>query len=200
MTPDVDTELEAMKKRVVEMEQEAAKLRQMQEQVEKEMNLTEDQKNEVDARSVYVGNVGVLLPEIHAKLSFFPIRTLLYINRSTTRLHQRRFKLISRAAEQSIVSRFSVISGPVIPKATLMSNSLILNLSRMQFFWMIPSWKEDKSRSPRNEQTSRPLCAAVSEEDVPEEGVEEEVEEEADVHIIRLIRLQSISVLVYSVL
>ncbi len=58
MAQDVaSSELDAMKKRVAEMEQEAAKLRQMQEQVEKEMNLTEEQKNEVDARSVYVGSV-----------------------------------------------------------------------------------------------------------------------------------------------
>ncbi|OZJ04444.1 Polyadenylate-binding protein 2 [Bifiguratus adelaidae] len=52
-----DKELEAMKARVKEMEEEAAKLREMQAQVEKEMNLTEEDKEAVDARSVYVGNV-----------------------------------------------------------------------------------------------------------------------------------------------
>ncbi|CAG8442367.1 3815_t:CDS:2 [Acaulospora colombiana] len=37
---DAEAELEAMKQRVKEMEEEAAKLREMQAQVEKEMNLT----------------------------------------------------------------------------------------------------------------------------------------------------------------
>ncbi|ORZ28229.1 hypothetical protein BCR41DRAFT_298538, partial [Lobosporangium transversale] len=53
-------EIEAMKQRVKEMEAEAAKLREMQAQAEKEMNMTEEGKNNkeaVDARSVYVGNV-----------------------------------------------------------------------------------------------------------------------------------------------
>ncbi|CDS05392.1 Putative Apoptosis regulator BCL-W [Lichtheimia ramosa] len=53
---EVDKELEAMKQRVKEMEDEAAKLREMQAEVEKSMNPEED-KEAVDARSVYVGNV-----------------------------------------------------------------------------------------------------------------------------------------------
>ncbi|KAJ3086395.1 cytoplasmic RNA-binding protein [Quaeritorhiza haematococci] len=57
----VDEELEAMKQRVKEMEEEAAKLREMQKEVEKEMNLSPhsegDSKEEVDSRSIYVGNV-----------------------------------------------------------------------------------------------------------------------------------------------
>ncbi|KAJ3216000.1 cytoplasmic RNA-binding protein [Dinochytrium kinnereticum] len=73
---DVDQELLAMKARVQQMEEEAAKLRAMQEQVEKEMNAASpavdqckrffsayltvqaiQQKAEIDSRSVYVGNV-----------------------------------------------------------------------------------------------------------------------------------------------
>ena len=50
-----------MKKRVAEMEAEAEKLRQMQAEVEKEMNLAPtadaEAKEEIDARSVYIGNV-----------------------------------------------------------------------------------------------------------------------------------------------
>ncbi|KAI7856333.1 hypothetical protein BDC45DRAFT_503688 [Circinella umbellata] len=53
---NVDKELEAMKERVKEMEDEAAKLREMQAEVEKSMNSEED-KEAVDSRSVYVGNV-----------------------------------------------------------------------------------------------------------------------------------------------
>ncbi|KAL1935057.1 hypothetical protein VTP01DRAFT_4197 [Rhizomucor pusillus] len=53
---DVDKELEAMKARVKMMEEEAAKLREMQAEVEKSMNPEED-KEVVDSRSVYVGNV-----------------------------------------------------------------------------------------------------------------------------------------------
>lgn len=56
-----DQELEAMKKRVAEMEAEAEKLRQMQADVAKEMNLAPamdaSAKEEVDNRSIYVGNV-----------------------------------------------------------------------------------------------------------------------------------------------
>lgn len=51
----IDDELEEMKERVKEMELEAEKLREMQAQVDKELNL--DTKNEADGRSVYVGNV-----------------------------------------------------------------------------------------------------------------------------------------------
>ncbi|KAI8070734.1 hypothetical protein BC940DRAFT_295435 [Gongronella butleri] len=56
---EVDKELEAMKARVQEMESEAAKLRDMQAEVEKNMYPTqpEDDKETVDSRSVYVGQV-----------------------------------------------------------------------------------------------------------------------------------------------
>ncbi|KAI8367706.1 uncharacterized protein BYT42DRAFT_587177 [Radiomyces spectabilis] len=53
---DVDKELEEMKARVKQMEDEAAKLRTMQAEVEKSMTPEED-KEAVDGRSVYVGNV-----------------------------------------------------------------------------------------------------------------------------------------------
>lgn len=55
-----DPELEAMKRRVKEMEEEAAKLREMQAQVEKEMSMAGlefGNTAEADSRSVYVGNV-----------------------------------------------------------------------------------------------------------------------------------------------
>lgn len=65
-----DPELEAIKARVREMEEEAAKLKQMQSEVDKQMtspgaggaaaaalNMSYEEKVEVDARSVYVGNV-----------------------------------------------------------------------------------------------------------------------------------------------
>ncbi|XP_047964164.1 polyadenylate-binding protein 1-like isoform X2 [Salvia hispanica] len=59
-------ELETMRKRLQEIEEEAGALRQMQEKVEKEMGATQDstiasateaEKEEVDSRSIYVGNV-----------------------------------------------------------------------------------------------------------------------------------------------
>uniref|UniRef100_A0A803KSH6 RRM domain-containing protein n=1 Tax=Chenopodium quinoa TaxID=63459 RepID=A0A803KSH6_CHEQI len=58
-------ELDEMKKRLKEMEEEAAALREMQAKVEKEMGSAQDpataaelaNKEEVDARSVFVGNV-----------------------------------------------------------------------------------------------------------------------------------------------
>ncbi|MFS7960973.1 putative RNA recognition motif domain, nucleotide-binding alpha-beta plait domain superfamily [Helianthus anomalus] len=60
-------ELEDMKKRLKEIEEEAGALREMQAKVEKEMGSTQDdpagasatlaEKEEADARSIYVGNV-----------------------------------------------------------------------------------------------------------------------------------------------
>lgn len=61
--PEVDPELEAIKNRVREMEEEAEKLKKMQEEVDKQMNtktqtvLTLEEKQEIDNRSIYVGNV-----------------------------------------------------------------------------------------------------------------------------------------------
>ncbi|KAI8927624.1 hypothetical protein BC831DRAFT_398382 [Entophlyctis helioformis] len=53
-----DQELEALKKRVKEMEEEAAKLREMQAEVEKGMDMATDAaKEDVDSRSIYIGNV-----------------------------------------------------------------------------------------------------------------------------------------------
>lgn len=62
-----DPELEAIKARVKEMEEEAEKLKDMQKEIEGSLNLsmsptnaalpTPEEKQEVDARSVYVGNV-----------------------------------------------------------------------------------------------------------------------------------------------
>ncbi|KAJ3411391.1 hypothetical protein HDV05_002316 [Chytridiales sp. JEL 0842] len=57
---NVDAELEAMKARMKQMAEEAAKLTEMQEQLEKDMNSTPadaDAKEEIDKRSIYVGNV-----------------------------------------------------------------------------------------------------------------------------------------------
>eukprot|EP00898_Chlorokybus_atmophyticus_P001002 jgi/Chlat1/1902/Chrsp147S02215 len=60
---DDSSELEAMKRRLKEMEEEAAKLRAMQAKVEKEMNGSQENaaasanKEEADARSIYIGNV-----------------------------------------------------------------------------------------------------------------------------------------------
>lgn len=88
---DEDRELEAMKARVKEMEAEAAKLKEMQAVAEREMAaargettptteggaafLTEEEKQAVDARSIYVGNVSpstcLLLPYHVNKLTSF---------------------------------------------------------------------------------------------------------------------------------
>lgn len=79
-----DAALEAMKARVAEMEAEAAKLREMQEQANNGMGagdgassqaamLTEEEKEEVDARSVYVGNVS---NATHAETNAHPLTLL----------------------------------------------------------------------------------------------------------------------------
>lgn len=46
-----------MKRRVAEMEAEAAKLREMQATLDKESNELREDKEDIDARSIFVGNV-----------------------------------------------------------------------------------------------------------------------------------------------
>lgn len=46
-----------MKRRVEEMESEAAKLREMQANLEKQSENLREDKEEIDARSIFVGNV-----------------------------------------------------------------------------------------------------------------------------------------------
>lgn len=46
-----------MKKRVAEMEEEAAKLREMQASLNQQAQETTDSKDDVDSRSIFVGNV-----------------------------------------------------------------------------------------------------------------------------------------------
>lgn len=52
-----EEEISAMKRRVAEMEAEAAKLREMQATLDKEGNDLREDREDVDARSVFVGNV-----------------------------------------------------------------------------------------------------------------------------------------------
>lgn len=67
---EVDPELEAIKVRVKEMEEEAEKLKRMQDEVDRQMNISPsnnksgpqqtlslEEKQEIDTRSIYVGNV-----------------------------------------------------------------------------------------------------------------------------------------------
>lgn len=72
-----ETDLDEMKKRLKEMEDEAAALREMQAKVEKEMGSVQDpatasasqaNKEEVDSRSVFVGNVSSQLPCLYKNI------------------------------------------------------------------------------------------------------------------------------------
>lgn len=71
----IDPELEAIKARVKEMEEEAEKLKQLQSEVNKQLQsppgvpaLSAEEKKEIDDRSVYVGNVdyGATAEELEA--------------------------------------------------------------------------------------------------------------------------------------
>lgn len=71
----IDPELEAIKARVKEMEEEAEKLKQLQSEVNKQLQsppgvpiLSPEEKKEIDDRSVYVGNVdyGATAEELEA--------------------------------------------------------------------------------------------------------------------------------------
>jgi len=66
---DDEEEIAAMKRRVAEMESEAAKLREMQNQLDQQSeNLQREDREDIDARSIFVGNVdyGATPEEIQA--------------------------------------------------------------------------------------------------------------------------------------
>ncbi|KAI1430541.1 RNA-binding domain-containing protein [Xylaria sp. CBS 124048] len=52
-----EEEISAMKRRVAEMEQEAAKLRELHAALEERNQEASDDRNDVDSRSIFVGNV-----------------------------------------------------------------------------------------------------------------------------------------------
>jgi polyadenylate-binding protein 2 len=52
-----EAEIAAMKKRVEEMEEEAAKLREMQASLDSQTENLRENKEDIDARSIFVGNV-----------------------------------------------------------------------------------------------------------------------------------------------
>ncbi|KAI9750534.1 MAG: poly(A) binding protein Pab2 [Chaenotheca gracillima] len=52
-----EEEISAMKRRVAEMEEEAAKLREMQATLDQQSNDLREDKGDIDARSIFVGNV-----------------------------------------------------------------------------------------------------------------------------------------------
>lgn len=52
-----EEEISAMKRRVAEMEEEAAKLREMQATLDQQTNDLREDKEDIDSRSIFVGNV-----------------------------------------------------------------------------------------------------------------------------------------------
>ena len=52
-----EDDIAAMKRRVAEMEEEAAKLRQMQSDIDTQTDELAENKEDVDSRSIFVGNV-----------------------------------------------------------------------------------------------------------------------------------------------
>ncbi|PSS27351.1 hypothetical protein M430DRAFT_130769 [Amorphotheca resinae ATCC 22711] len=52
-----EDEISAMKRRVAEMEEEAAKLREMQATLDQQSNDLREDKEDIDSRSIFVGNV-----------------------------------------------------------------------------------------------------------------------------------------------
>ena len=99
-----------MKQRVEEMEREANKLRELQaaaaasnnaEGVEShggEAMETDEDKSVADSRSVFVGNVRIV--RYLVRILTVQLDNLVFVGRSTTVQHQRRYKDISKRAEQ----------------------------------------------------------------------------------------------------
>ena len=97
-----------MKKRVEEMEAEAAKLRELQAAAEEpqdgtgsnaEAMETDDDRHAADERSIYVGNVR----KFHVFYSSVHVFNVFSILRWTTVLLLKRYKHISKPVELSIV-------------------------------------------------------------------------------------------------
>ncbi|KAI5300091.1 hypothetical protein KEM56_002733 [Ascosphaera pollenicola] len=65
---DEEEEIEAMKRRVAEMESEAVRLREMQASIDQQSESLREDREDIDARSVFVGNVdyGATPEEIQA--------------------------------------------------------------------------------------------------------------------------------------
>jgi polyadenylate-binding protein 2 len=57
LTSVFQDEISAMKRRVAEMEEEAAKLREMQASLDQQSNDLREDKEDIDSRSIFVGNV-----------------------------------------------------------------------------------------------------------------------------------------------
>jgi len=70
-----------MQKRLAEMEAEAQKIREMQESVDKEHSAlsTQDKKEDVDARSVFVGNVDYAATPEEVQAHFASCGTILRV-------------------------------------------------------------------------------------------------------------------------
>ncbi|KAF3961338.1 hypothetical protein CMV_014037 [Castanea mollissima] len=103
---DAVKELDEMKKRLKEMEEEAAALREMQAKVEKEMGAVQDpataaasqaNKEEADARSVFVGNVDYACTPEEVQQHFQSceaVQEALVLNESE--LHGRQLKVLPK--------------------------------------------------------------------------------------------------------
>ena len=74
-------DVETMQKRLAEMEAEAQKIREMQESVDKEHNALSnpDKKEDVDARSVFVGNVDYAVTAAELQSHFASCGTILRV-------------------------------------------------------------------------------------------------------------------------
>ncbi|KAK4549832.1 hypothetical protein LTR36_005133 [Oleoguttula mirabilis] len=122
-----EEEIAAMKKRVQEMEAEAAKLREMQASIDSQQESLRENKEDIDARSIFVGNVdyGASPEEIQAHF-----QTAGAINRVTILLdkftgHPKGYAYVEftepNSVTQALVLNESVFRGrnmKVVPKRT----------------------------------------------------------------------------------
>jgi polyadenylate-binding protein 2 len=150
---DDEEEIEAMKKRVQEMEAEAARLREMQSQLDSQSENLRESKEDIDNRSIFVGNVdyGASPEEIQAHF-----QTCGSINRVTI--------LLDKFTGQPKGYAYVEFSEP-----SLVTQALVLNESvfrsrnlKVSFYGQRAALKVGRRlankgdhRSSRNEPTSR---------------------------------------------
>ncbi|XP_062092252.1 polyadenylate-binding protein 1 [Humulus lupulus] len=153
-------ELEDMKKRLKEMEEEAGALREMQAKVEKEMGAVQDssgtsatqaEKEEVDSRSIYVGNVDYACTPEEVQQHFQSCGT---VNRVT--ILTDKFGQPKGFAYVEFVEVEAVQNALLLNESELHGRQLKVSAKRTN----VPGMKQFRGRRPTSFRSRRPFVPA----------------------------------------
>jgi polyadenylate-binding protein 2 len=135
---NMEAELEVMRQRMKEMEEEQQKIQMMQSQLEKDLGSVDEAKEEVDARSVYVGNVDYEASAEELQSHFIDCGAVNRVTIPTDRFSSPKgFAYIEflekEAVEQAVLldgSEFKNRAIKVVPKRTNVPGMAITNRGR----------------------------------------------------------------------